>query len=467
MWSLTGNSGTTAGTNFLGTTDNTALELKVNGQRAFRIEPDASSPNLIGGFSGNSVDATHLGSVVAGGGASSQQNHVENDYDFIGAGFGNQVGTSSAGGASAVVAGTGNVASGGSAFIGAGANNHATANYSAIGAGLANSASGDSSVVGGGGSNSASGQWSVVGGGDFNIASGTISAIGGGDDNHASGEWATVAAGAENTASGESSTVGGGFTNMASNTADTVRRHGQRGPRNFFHGRGGLRQHGQRRRRHCPRWLSRHCRRRLQLRRGPPGQGDRFRFIRLGRRQQFRHRLEWDGHVHRSHDGRRPLHLGDRRDDRGPDRRRHACRGRRVVVVALGPKCQGGVQEGRHARLSCAGSLASRSSAGATRRRARRSCTWARPRRTVPPALTLLIAEPAPQVPVTRFCKASESSPSSRSAFRLATLTEELTDKGGAPGVHDRLQTRPTAVVLSDHACAGRIGRVRLALHAR
>src|SRR4051812_4645769 len=92
VWSLTGNSGTTPGTNFLGTTDNQPLELKVNGQRALRIEPDATSPNLIGGFSGNSVDATHLGSVIAGGGSSGAANHVENDYDFIGAGYANQVG---------------------------------------------------------------------------------------------------------------------------------------------------------------------------------------------------------------------------------------------------------------------------------------------------------------------------------------------------------------------------------------
>ncbi len=40
VWSLNGNSGTTPGTNFLGTTDNQALELKVNGQRALRIEPN-------------------------------------------------------------------------------------------------------------------------------------------------------------------------------------------------------------------------------------------------------------------------------------------------------------------------------------------------------------------------------------------------------------------------------------------
>ena len=44
VWSLNGNSGTTPGTNFLGTTDNQALELKVNGQRALRIEPDGTAP---------------------------------------------------------------------------------------------------------------------------------------------------------------------------------------------------------------------------------------------------------------------------------------------------------------------------------------------------------------------------------------------------------------------------------------
>ena len=47
MWSLTGNSGTTPGTNFLGTTDNSALELKVNGQRALRIQPDATAPTWL------------------------------------------------------------------------------------------------------------------------------------------------------------------------------------------------------------------------------------------------------------------------------------------------------------------------------------------------------------------------------------------------------------------------------------
>jgi hypothetical protein len=65
-WGLTGNSGTTPGTNFLGTTDNQALELKVNGQRTLRLEPGATSPNLLGGFSANAVLAGAVGSTISG-----------------------------------------------------------------------------------------------------------------------------------------------------------------------------------------------------------------------------------------------------------------------------------------------------------------------------------------------------------------------------------------------------------------
>jgi hypothetical protein len=173
FWQLGGNTGTTSGTDFLGTADNQALELKVNGQRALRVEPTTSTPNMIGGYAGNSVDAGHLGSVIAGGGSTGtgNANHVENDYDFIGAGLKNQVGTSSAGGASAVVAGTGNIASGGSAFIGAGGDNQATANYATVVSGQFNAASGLHSAVVGGLSNTASGSRAVVAGGGGNTAS--------------------------------------------------------------------------------------------------------------------------------------------------------------------------------------------------------------------------------------------------------------------------------------------------------
>lgn len=39
FWQFSGNAGTTSGVNFLGTTDNQALELKVNGIRALRLQP--------------------------------------------------------------------------------------------------------------------------------------------------------------------------------------------------------------------------------------------------------------------------------------------------------------------------------------------------------------------------------------------------------------------------------------------
>src|SRR5205085_6839248 len=45
-WKLGGNTGTTPGTNFVGTSDNKALEFKVNSARALRLEPDPTSPNL-------------------------------------------------------------------------------------------------------------------------------------------------------------------------------------------------------------------------------------------------------------------------------------------------------------------------------------------------------------------------------------------------------------------------------------
>jgi hypothetical protein len=52
-WSLTGNSGTVDGTNFLGTTDNVPLNLKINGKLAGRIESAA--------YSGTNQSNTFLG----------------------------------------------------------------------------------------------------------------------------------------------------------------------------------------------------------------------------------------------------------------------------------------------------------------------------------------------------------------------------------------------------------------------
>ena len=68
FWQSGGNVGTTAGVNFVGTADNQALELKVNGTRAFRLEPNNfGSPSVIGGSPNNFVSG-RIGATIAGGG---------------------------------------------------------------------------------------------------------------------------------------------------------------------------------------------------------------------------------------------------------------------------------------------------------------------------------------------------------------------------------------------------------------
>jgi hypothetical protein len=183
VWSLKGNAGTAPGTNFLGTTDNQALELKVNGQTAFRLEPNATSPNVIGGFSGNGTStATPHGVTIAGGGVFGLENLVTDDFGTVGGG----------------------------------GNNTASGAYSAVAGGKDNTAPGDNSTVVGGDANLASGNWSAVAGGAHNTASGIYSAVAGGQGNTASGANSTVAGGEGNTASGAKSIVAGGEGNTAS-----------------------------------------------------------------------------------------------------------------------------------------------------------------------------------------------------------------------------------------------------------
>ena len=69
FWQSAGNSGTSpAYGNFLGTKDNQPLELKVNGLRALRLEPNANGvPNLIGGAASNM--ATNGTGITIGGGS--------------------------------------------------------------------------------------------------------------------------------------------------------------------------------------------------------------------------------------------------------------------------------------------------------------------------------------------------------------------------------------------------------------
>ncbi|MBI3460426.1 YncE family protein [Candidatus Acetothermia bacterium] len=78
-WLLLGNGGTNPSVNFLGTTDPTALEIRVNGKRALRLEP-ASIPNIIGGDSGNLITTGTIGATIAGGGGGGMPNQVSGNF---------------------------------------------------------------------------------------------------------------------------------------------------------------------------------------------------------------------------------------------------------------------------------------------------------------------------------------------------------------------------------------------------
>ncbi|HLB12851.1 MAG TPA: hypothetical protein VJO15_07840, partial [Dehalococcoidia bacterium] len=66
-WSLSGNAGTSSA-NFLGTTDNMPLVLRVGGGGGLRLEPNEFNiPNLIGGV-GNMVTSGVIGATIGGGG---------------------------------------------------------------------------------------------------------------------------------------------------------------------------------------------------------------------------------------------------------------------------------------------------------------------------------------------------------------------------------------------------------------
>ena len=152
LWSQAGNAGTTPGTHFLGTSDNQALELKVNATRILRLEPNATSPNVLGGYSSNSITSGVYGATVSGGGYSSNTNQVTDDFGTVGGGAKNRAGDS---------AGT--------------------------------TADRTGATVGGGTTNTASGSWSTVSGGESNTASGGYSAVPGGTANAAAGDYSLAA----------------------------------------------------------------------------------------------------------------------------------------------------------------------------------------------------------------------------------------------------------------------------------
>ncbi|KXK55238.1 MAG: hypothetical protein IPM61_01885 [Chlorobi bacterium] len=200
-WILTGNNGPfTDGTNNLLGTNAGAGDRQVNiianGQRTIRLVPNATSPTILGGFSGNT--ASGVGITIAGGGQTGNVNSVSNNFGTIGGGYGNTVNSF---GFNGTIAG--------------GELNTVTQLSATVGGGSQNTASGPGSTVAGGSQNSASQTQATVGGGRENTASGSRSTVAGGFQNSASGDYNAVGGGQNNLASGgENNTVAGGTSNL-------------------------------------------------------------------------------------------------------------------------------------------------------------------------------------------------------------------------------------------------------------
>ncbi|MDE3068170.1 MAG: hypothetical protein KGJ60_11545 [Verrucomicrobiota bacterium] len=265
FWQLGGNAGTAPGVNFLGTADNQPLELRVNGQRAWRLLPDASTnnaPDIVGGSPSNALTAGQVGTTIGGGSwntigpaALFSTNNPYGDfasypvlgasYSTIGGGFLNEIQSNAtfstvAGGAlntiqsgdvqSTIGGGFGNtilsnaswsIIAGGThhtigsqnGFIGGGWNNAIQTNsgYSAIAGGLFNGIRGNAAdaFIGGGYDN-------VIGPDGMGTDGGYRSVIGGGNQNAIYEYESFIGGGLQNliTAGADHSVIGGGQQNV-------------------------------------------------------------------------------------------------------------------------------------------------------------------------------------------------------------------------------------------------------------
>jgi hypothetical protein len=252
-WKFSGNSGLTAGVDFLGTTDSVDLELRTHNVKALTLQRNGTEvPSIIGGMH-NSVEAE--GGVIGGGGKSGGINDIKSGSTFsvIGGGFGNRVGVSSP--QSGIFSGQNHLVDSLRSFIGGGSAStiEAQANNSFIGGGARNRVviGADHATISGGSDHRidqnstfvtiAGGQahqvgqnasWAAIGGGKggmirddalyVTIAGGqnhTVSAnfgaVGGGEANAVTGIYSAIPGGKANAAAGDYSVAIGGHLNAA------------------------------------------------------------------------------------------------------------------------------------------------------------------------------------------------------------------------------------------------------------
>ncbi|MBN1268467.1 MAG: hypothetical protein JXB04_02685 [Kiritimatiellae bacterium] len=234
FWKTDGNTGTTPGTHFVGTTDNQPLDLRVNNTRAFRLQPiPGNTPHVIGGASDNACAAGYGGTI--GGGAANTITGAA--YGIIGGGQGNTVFYHTHG---TIGGGENNYIDTSHAVIAGGRQNQVllNANHASIGGGHLNiiNPESENSVIAGGYNNVLSNtcRYSVIGGGQQNamhdqcfvdvIAGGQFNtildgadwcSIGGGERNTIRGSYQSVIAGGQgNYIHGDYSVIAGGQSNI-------------------------------------------------------------------------------------------------------------------------------------------------------------------------------------------------------------------------------------------------------------
>ncbi|MFN0067695.1 MAG: hypothetical protein ACKVYV_08675 [Limisphaerales bacterium] len=184
-WAFTGNAGVDPA-GFLGTSDDRALNVRVNNQHALAVLPSPGTPNLVGGARQNDVSTRAVfgqarfpdveGAVIGGGGgvfvrgsAEVHANLVTDDYGVIGGGNRNQAGNDNG--------------------------DSVDAHYATVGGGYGNRARGVASTIAGGSGNVTANNDSTVGGGWLNTASGPRATVGGGQQNVAEAAHAVVPGG--------------------------------------------------------------------------------------------------------------------------------------------------------------------------------------------------------------------------------------------------------------------------------
>lgn len=212
-WSLAGNAIDPG--QFIGTLGSQPFELRVNNSRALLLQANATSPNLVGGWHGNAVDAGVSGGTIAGGGAANVlgrtgTNRVADHFGTVGGGANNVAGLAS-----------GDFQDGWFATVGGGQFNRAEGVASTIGGGSENRASGNDTTVAGGWRNQAIGLRATVGGGQGNLAGDAYAVIAGGVNNRAEATGSVVGGGTGNAvrfAAGDS-TIAGGNQNLIDTNA--------------------------------------------------------------------------------------------------------------------------------------------------------------------------------------------------------------------------------------------------------